>query len=113
MAKTGRTRERAQELLRGRQLIFSLNYGQASRFEPGAFRRFVEFAADFGATHIHVGTLPFRYNSWVLPDNTDPYASWCNTAPGSQREPTTQSASSIRWIRLCKARGGVAPSAST
>ena len=71
---------KANDLLRGRQLIFSQNQGQASRFSPESFRQFVEFAVAYGATHVSVGPLPFRYNSWVLPDNTDPYAAWSNSA---------------------------------
>ena len=71
---------RATSLLQGRQVIFAQTQGQSARFSPDTFRDFVEFAVEYGATHIHVGTLPFRYDSWVLPDNTDPYASWCATA---------------------------------
>lgn len=78
------TRERICELLHGRQVTLDTYLGQTARFAPETFRRVVEFAAEFGVTHVLV-LLPFRYNSWVLPDNTDPYASWCNTAPALLR----------------------------
>jgi hypothetical protein len=77
--------KKAKELLGSRSLIFRLSQGQASRFDPDAFRAFVELAVEFGATHVQVGNLPFRYDSWVLPDNRDPYASWCNAAPSLLR----------------------------
>ena len=78
-------REKARKLLNGRDLVFALNQGQSCRWEPDVFGRFVELAAEFGATHIHVGEIPFRYGDWVLPDNVDPYASWCVTSPGILR----------------------------
>ena len=74
-------RDRATQLLNGRQAIFSLSQGQECRFDREVFQRFVETAVGYGATHIQVGMMPFRYGSWVLPDNDDPYASWCNHAP--------------------------------
>jgi hypothetical protein len=77
--------ERARELLNGRSLVFSLNQGQAARWDEEAFRRFVALAAEFGATHVRIGELPFRYGNWVLPDNTDPYAAWCNCSPSILR----------------------------
>lgn len=43
------------------------------------FKRLVDIAASSGATHILVGNLPYRCDSWVLPDHEDPYASWCNS----------------------------------
>ncbi len=69
--------EKIKQLLGNRSLIFGSSAGQANRMTPERFRRFVEFAVEYGATHIGM-SIPFRYNSWVLPDNTDPYAAWCN-----------------------------------
>ena len=49
-----------------------------------------------------------RLANWRLP-----LWLWCSTAPGSQREPITQSASPSRFTKSWNAWGGVAPSAST
>jgi hypothetical protein len=76
---------KAREWLNGRQVCFSNALGQACRENRDGFKRVVELAAAFGATHVHVGELPFRYDSWVLPDNADPYAAWCNHSPGLLR----------------------------
>lgn len=76
---------RAKELLNGRLLAFSNALGQSAREDREGFRKMVKLAAEFGATHIAVGELPFRYGSWVLPDNSDPYASWCVHAAGLLR----------------------------
>jgi len=75
-------RDRARELLNGRMVCFSNCEGQSARENREGFRRLVRLAAEFGGTHVAVGEIPFRYGSWVLPDNTDPYASWCNHAAG-------------------------------
>lgn len=84
MSETKHKPAQVRELLRGRQVTLDTHLGQTARFEPETFRRVAEFAAEYGVTHMLV-LLPFRYNSWVLPDNTDPYASWCNTAPALLR----------------------------
>ena len=84
MQETLPSRAQVRALLHGRQVTFDTHLGQTARFEAETFRRVVEFAGEFGATHMLV-LLPFRYNSWVLPDNTDPYACWCNTAPALLR----------------------------
>jgi len=68
----------AKKLLNGSELIFGINYGQSSRFDREIFTKMIELAVESGATHIKVDALPFKHNSWVLPDNTDPYAAWCN-----------------------------------
>ena len=72
--------DKARELLGGRELVFDLNQGQACRFDADVFTRLVDLAVRYGATHMHVGDIPFRYGktNWVLPDNDDPYAAWCN-----------------------------------
>lgn len=70
-----------RERLGGRSLVFDLNQGQACRFEPDVFERLVTLAVKFGATHMHVGDIPYLHGQWVLEDNVDPYASWCNSAP--------------------------------
>ncbi len=75
----------ARELLNGRQLCFSNALGQSARENRDGFRRLVELAAEFGGTHVAVGEIPFRYDNWVLPDNGDPYAAWCNHSPGLLR----------------------------
>ena len=69
---------KARELLNGRQVCFSNTLGQSGREDRDGFKRHVELAAEFGATHIAIGEVPFRYDNWVLPDNRDPYAAWCN-----------------------------------
>jgi len=74
-------REKVKELLNGRSVVFSLTQGKVAEFDMNVFSRFVEMAVQFGATHIDVGELPFRY-TWFLPDNSDPYASWCNSSMG-------------------------------
>lgn len=81
MNETDGVKNGARERLGGRSLVFDLNQGQACRFEPDVFKRFVELGVKVGATHVHVGDIPFRYGHWVLPDNVDPYAAWCNHAP--------------------------------
>jgi hypothetical protein len=78
-------RARLKQLLNGRQLAFCNALGQSARKNPEGFKKFVALAAEFGATHIHVGEIPFRYDNWVLPDNTDPYAAWCNHSPALLR----------------------------
>jgi hypothetical protein len=70
----------SRELLNGRALIFTLANPLEFRHDPSMFRRFVEMAAEFGATHVTVGRVPFRYGTAFLPDNHDPYAAWCNTS---------------------------------
>lgn len=71
---------KARDLLNGRSLIFALASPLEYRHDPELFRRFVEMAAEFGATHVTVGRFPFRYGTAFLPDNHDPYAAWCNTS---------------------------------
>jgi len=84
MADSSHTRL-ARTLLNGRLLCFSNALGQSAREEREGFRRIVELAAQFGGTHVQVGEIPFRYDNWVLPDNSDPYAAWCNHSPGLLR----------------------------
>lgn len=76
--KAASNRDRAQELLSGRSLVFALNQGQAAIGDIEAFARHAEIAVDCGATHLFVGEIPFQYDNWVLPDPSDPYAAWCN-----------------------------------
>lgn len=76
---------KAKALLNGRQLVFCNALGQSARENREGFKRVVELAAAFGGTHVHVGEIPFRYDNWVLPDNSDPYAAWCNHSPGLLR----------------------------
>lgn len=78
-------RAKAQALLNGRPLCFSNCVGQSARENRDGFKRLVELAAEFGGTHMAVGEIPFRYDNWVLPDNSDPYAAWCNHSPGLLR----------------------------
>jgi hypothetical protein len=78
-------RAKAQKLLNGRQLLFCNAMGQSARENREGFKRLVDLAAEFGGTHVHVGEIPFRYDNWVLPDNSDPYAAWCNHSPGILR----------------------------
>ncbi len=68
---------KAKKLLNGRDLVFSLSQGQATRFYPEEFEEIVATGAHYGATHTGLGWLPYEY-TWFLPDNTDPYAAWCN-----------------------------------
>lgn len=84
-AKATGYKAKALARLNGRLLGFSNALGQANRENWDGFRRVVELAAEFGATHVHVGEIPFRYDNWVLPDNDDPYAAWCNHAAGLLR----------------------------
>ncbi|OPZ28919.1 MAG: hypothetical protein BWZ02_01140 [Lentisphaerae bacterium ADurb.BinA184] len=94
--------DKARARLNGRELVFSLSQGQANRFDVTQWRRFVAMAAEFGATHIEVGWLPFRYGTWFLPDNRDPYASWCNCGLGLFRAfppPALR-----EWVPLTEAR---------
>ena len=95
-------RSDARKLLNGRELIFGLAQGAACRFDRGVFERFVEMAVEFGATHIGVGWFPFRYGTWFLPDNRDPYASWCNAGLGLFRMFPPKALR--RWIPLSSAR---------
>ena len=74
-------REKTRELLGKRSLVFSVNQAGAARFDPDRYRGAVEMAAEFGATHMGVGWLPYEY-TWYLPDSHDPYASWSNTGLG-------------------------------
>ncbi len=69
----------ARERLGNRQLVFGFNEGQASHSSWDDFRRLAELAADYGGTHLVIGNFPYRHGSWILPDNEDPYAAWCNT----------------------------------
>jgi len=71
-------REKALELLNGRLVCFSNGVGQSARENRDGFKRLVDLAAEFGGTHVQVGEIPFRHDNWVLPDNSDPYAAWCN-----------------------------------
>lgn len=73
-------RERAKQRLNGRRLVFSLNYGQASREDWDAYNRIAELASQAGGTHVNL-SLPFLHGSWVLPDSEDPYAAWSATSP--------------------------------
>lgn len=67
----------ARAQLNGRGLcVGGFAMAHTTRFDTEAFERYVATAAEFGATHISVGWVPFHYGSWYLPDNTDPYASW-------------------------------------
>ncbi len=94
-------RECARERLNGRELIFGQTAGQAWQFDAERFRRFAAFAAEFGGTHVGV-SLPFCYNSWVLPDNVDPYAAWCVSSVGILRvcpPPELQ-----KWVPLKQAK---------
>lgn len=68
--------KRAKQLLNGRQLGISIPQGQAVRFYPKEFEKIMAFGARYGATRTCV-TVPYEY-TWFLPDNTDPYACWCN-----------------------------------
>ncbi len=63
-----------------RQLVFNL-MAIRERFDAAEFRAFAEMAAEYGATHVNVGILPFTY-SWFLPDLSDPYPSWANWSMG-------------------------------
>ncbi len=80
-----RYQAKARQLLNGRRLVFCNALGQAAREDREGFKRLVELAAEFGGTHVQVGEIPFRYDNWVLPDNHDPYAAWCNHSPGLLR----------------------------
>ncbi|HOS42158.1 MAG TPA: hypothetical protein PK794_00550, partial [Armatimonadota bacterium] len=68
---------KARALLNGRALAVG-GFAQAhtTHFDAETFEQYVAQAAEFGATHVHVGWVPFHYGSWYLPDNVDPYASW-------------------------------------
>jgi len=70
--------DKAKQLLNGRMVCFSNGVGQSVRENRDGFKRLVELAAEFGGSHVSVGEIPFRYDNWVLPDNSDPYAAWCN-----------------------------------
>lgn len=94
--------EKAKSLLKGRELVFALGQGAANRYDPALWRDFVALAAESGATHVEVGWLPFRYNTWFLPDNTDPYASWCNIGLGLFR--AFPPAALQEWVPLDEAR---------
>jgi len=71
----------ARRLLNGRALTFSLVCPKTSDPDLPGLRAFVAWAAEQGATHLDVGSLPWR-RSWFLPDNHDPYASWFNQSLG-------------------------------
>jgi len=73
---------RARELLGKRPLVFNLSQAQIHQGNQDLFRRFLELAVGFGATHISVGRIPYRHGSTFMPDNHDPYPSWCNTSMG-------------------------------
>lgn len=96
------TRPQVRKLLNGRELVFGLAQGAACRFEQPVFERFVETAVEFGATHIAVGWFPFRYGTWFLPDNRDPYASWSNAGLGLFRAFPPKALR--KWISLASAR---------
>lgn len=66
----------AKQLLNGRELVINIPQGQAVRFYPEQYDEIMAFGASCGATHVSV-TIPYEY-TWFLPDNTDPYACWCN-----------------------------------
>ena len=72
------SREKARSLLGNNELIVQFADGQSGQYDRDSFCRLVELAAESGATHVFVGLVPFRYGSWVLPDNSDPYAAWSN-----------------------------------
>lgn len=74
------TAEKATSLLNGRELVFNLMDIRPD-FDADLFRAFVEMAVGFGATHINVGVLPFRYG-WFLEKGGDPYPSWANWSMG-------------------------------
>ncbi len=95
-------RDIATTRLAGRQLVFSLRQGQACRFNRDEFERFADMATAFGATHIQVGFFPFRYGTWFLPDNTDPYPSWSNTGMAIFRIFPPKALR--KWISLKEAR---------
>jgi hypothetical protein len=82
--ETSTLRNRTRALLNGRGLSLDIYGGQSAMFHPDTYRRMAELAAEFGATHMGI-LIPYRHGSWVLPDNTDPYAAWCNTAPAVLR----------------------------
>jgi hypothetical protein len=68
--------DNARKLLNGRELVISVPQGQAVRVNPDEYEQIMSTAAQYGATHVAV-QVPYEY-TWFLPDNTDPYASWCN-----------------------------------
>lgn len=80
--RTSRTKKgndisaKTRKLLNGRSLSIGIPQGQAVRFYPKQYEEIMAFGAECGATHTGV-TLPYEY-TWFLPDNTDPYACWCN-----------------------------------
>ncbi len=94
--------ENAKKLLGARELVFGLSQGQGEQFRPDVYRRFVETAAEYGATHVSVGYIPYTHGQWVLPDNDDPYAAWCNCVPGIFRvcppEPMRE------WVTMTEAK---------
>lgn len=67
---------KAKRLLNGRSLSISIPQGQAVRFNSGEFEKIMAFGAKYGADRTGI-TIPYEY-TWFLPDNTDPYACWCN-----------------------------------
>jgi hypothetical protein len=94
--------KKANKLLGKRELVFALSQGQGESFNPERFRRLVKTAAQYGATHIHVGYIPFQYGNWVLPDNIDPYASWCNCVPSIFRVCPPKALQ--RWVPMKEAQ---------
>jgi len=73
-----------KDLAGGRTIVFQQAKGQSSRDDREGFRRLVELAATYGATHVQVGLLPFRTGCWVMPGD-DPYPAWSVTAPSILR----------------------------
>ncbi len=67
---------KAKKLLNGRLLSIGIPQGQAVRFYPKEYEKILAFAAKYGATGVGI-SIPYEY-TWFLPDNTDPYACWCN-----------------------------------
>lgn len=74
--KAAATTAQARKLLNGRELVLGIPQGQAVRFCPEEYEAIMAFGAAYGATHAAV-TVPYQY-TWFLPDNSDPYACWCN-----------------------------------
>ena len=67
-------REKAQKLLNGRELVFALSQGQSCRWEPDAFRRFVELAVEFArdSEQTLIGFLRHeRMNVYAMPERID------------------------------------------
>ncbi|MHB9024355.1 MAG: hypothetical protein ACYC7E_09295 [Armatimonadota bacterium] len=71
--------QKSRTLHQRQKLIFSLMTIKPY-FEADRFRQFAEMAAGFGATHLNVGILPYKYD-WFL-QYDDPYPSWANWSMG-------------------------------